>query len=320
MHTVQIYGMTVRSFLPLPGPKAFGEEPDVDLRRSPDHAPPPFEPNLHSRLYVNPDRQDGRLPEVEFHRRHGWDCLRYPGYVDFFFSGNGPVVCRPHPKATTEVLQALVLGPLCALLLELRGTICLHASAIRVGQAAVALAGESGAGKSTLTAWFVDHGHPLLADDILPLRIRAGNCLAVPGYPQLKLSREALRTLNAAAKKECTGSIGDKQTVAVGQGWGTFAPAAVPLQVVYVLDRGVASQNRISIEPLSPKSGFVELLRFGFCARLASVLELSSTRFKVLVEAGNRVTVRRLRFPRDLRLLGAVERAICDDLARWRAG
>ncbi|NQT17919.1 MAG: hypothetical protein HQ582_34525 [Planctomycetes bacterium] len=320
MHTVQIYRRTVRSFLPLPGPEVFGEEPDIDLICSPDHAPRPFEPDLDSRLYSNPDPQEGRVPLVEFHRRGGWHCLRYPESVDFFFRDRGPVACFPRPEVAPEVLQALVLGPLCAVLLELQGVICLHASAVCLGESAVGLAGQSGAGKSTLTASLVDHGHPLLADDILPLEIRGEDCLAVPGYPQLKLSRDALRKVDACAEAQITGSIGDKETVAVGQGWGAFFPAPVPLRVVYVLDRGVASRGKVSIEPLPPRGGFVELLRFGFCARLASALGLSPKRFEFLAEAGNCIAVRRLRFPNDLSLLEDVERAICDDLARLCEG
>ena len=320
VHTVQIYKRTVRSFLPLPGLEVFGEEPDIDLIRGSDHAPRPFEPDLDSRLYSNPDPQEGRIPLVEFHRRDGWHCLRYPESVDFFFSDRGPVACFPQPGVAPDVLQALILGPLCAVLLELQGVICLHASAVCMAGAAVGLAGQSGAGKSTLTAWLVDHGHPLLADDILPLEIRGEDCLAVPGYPQLKLSRAALRKTNTRAKQQVTGSIGDKEIVAVGQGWGAFSRAPVPLQAVYVLDRGAGSNGSISIEPLPPQGSFVELLRFGFCARLACALGLSPRRFEFLAEASNRIAVRRLRFPDDLSLLGDVERAIRNDLARLCEG
>ena len=315
MPTVRIYEMTVRSFLPLPGHEALGEDPDIDLIRSPDHAPRPFEPDLDSRIYVNPDLDNGSPPQVEFHRQGRWNCLRYPEYVDFYFSGPGPVLCFLRPGATPEILQTVILGPLCAVLLELRGTICLHANAVTVGGVAVGLAGRSGAGKSTLAAMLVDQGCALLTDDVLPLRIYANRCLAVPGYPQLRLSRGALCGVEAAANEHAMGALDDKARVAVGQGWGAFAASPATLRVVYVLDCDAATPGSVTIEPLPPQRGFVELLRFGFCARLVGSLGLSAARFRALAEASSRSAVRRLRFPHNLNLLPDVQRAISDDLA-----
>lgn len=80
--------------------------------------------------------------------------------------------------------SALLLGPGLPLLLFARGLLCLHASAVAQGGAAVLFLGDSGRGKSTLAARL---GAPRLADDIVPCSGEAGGIQVLPHFPQLKL-------------------------------------------------------------------------------------------------------------------------------------
>ncbi|MFI5329496.1 MAG: hypothetical protein ACHQ2F_00455 [Desulfobaccales bacterium] len=89
--------------------------------------------------------------------------------------------------ATPEYLATYLLGPVLGILLRLRGTPCLHGSAVAVGAQALGLLGPPGAGKSTTAAAFACLGYPVLTDDIIALKEEGGEYLAFPGNPRLCL-------------------------------------------------------------------------------------------------------------------------------------
>jgi hypothetical protein len=65
----------------------------------------------------------------------------------------------------------------------LRGLEAMHASAVAVGEQAIALAGRPGAGKSTTAAALRRAGAVFLTDDVLALESRDGELIAHPGAP-----------------------------------------------------------------------------------------------------------------------------------------
>ena len=82
-----------------------------------------------------------------------------------------------------------------ALLLRLRGAACVHASAVSIGDRAVALVGPSGSGKSTIAAALVHRGATLIAEDVLPLATGEGGIVAIPAYAGIRLWPEAVTLL-----------------------------------------------------------------------------------------------------------------------------
>ncbi len=308
--------MTVGSFLPLPGTAVSGNKPQVNLLCGTEHGLPPFPASGATCVYTNPASCGDDPAEVEFHRSGRWFCLRYPHYVEFYFSLEGTVFCYPQERATESILQSLFLGPCCAVWLELRGVPCLHASAVAVDDRAMAIAGNTGCGKSTLAAWLVAGNVALLADDIVALRADGPRCFALPGYPQMKLSPEAFDSLPKEAKCQPHGTLGGKYLVSVGNRWGRFAGDAVPLDVIYVLHHDGGDSPTARIEALSSKESFTELLRLGFCVRLVSALGLAAQRFEKLTRIANRVMVCRLHLPKDLARLGEIRQILLDDFAR----
>jgi len=113
--------------------------------------------------------------------------------------GARQVLCAPGDEDWRRVLVAQVLPVVAAL----RGLHVIHASAVSIGDGAVALAGASGVGKSTLAAELARAGHPMLADDVLALRLEHGVPVAEPGVSLPELPR---------------------------------APHAMPLRALYLLD------------------------------------------------------------------------------------
>ncbi|NJL81867.1 MAG: hypothetical protein HC890_00665 [Chloroflexaceae bacterium] len=99
------------------------------------------------------------------------------------------------PSLTLEDAALYLLGPVMGFLVRRRGRICLHASAVAVGDRALALVGPSGSGKSTTAAALTQQGYPAVSDDVLPLVERDNGFLAVPGYPRLRLWEDSVEVL-----------------------------------------------------------------------------------------------------------------------------
>jgi hypothetical protein len=311
MHAAGLYGWCVRSDLPLPGAPTADREPDVEFVRAPAGEPTPFEPGPDSCVYRSADGAAAATGVMELHRRGAWYCLRCTEFADYYFTDGRRVTYSAAAATPPEVIVALFAGPVCAVLMELAGRPCLHASAVRIGPATVALAGNSGAGKSTLAAALVEAGYPLVSDDILPLVIGGGECRAVPGYPGMKLDAR-----RAAPAGPWTAVVpgSDKNAVPVGRGWGTFVSNPALLAAVYILERDPAAAGDVRVERLSPAEGLMELIRFSFCARLVERLGMQPRRLGLLAEAARTVRVRRLRYPSGPDHLARVRTAIAHDL------
>ena len=80
-----------------------------------------------------------------------------------------------------------LLGPVMGFILRLKGTVCLHASAVAIDDRAIALLGLPGSGKSTMAAAFARFGFPVLADDVVALSDKGDHFLVQPAYPRVNL-------------------------------------------------------------------------------------------------------------------------------------
>jgi hypothetical protein len=86
-------------------------------------------------------------------------------------------------SSTREDTLSYLHGGLTGLALRLRGVLALHASAVVLGDLAIALVGESGAGKSTTAAALAREGDVVLCDDLATLTIDGDGGYVVHGGP-----------------------------------------------------------------------------------------------------------------------------------------
>ncbi len=107
----------------------------------------------------------------------------------------GPVAWLVDDRGCGDLPPRPVLG----FVLRLRGTTCLHASAVTIGGSAIALLGPPNAGKSTTAASLRGSGYPVIADDIVALVERDGGLCVQPAYPQLRLWPESVALLYGTA-------------------------------------------------------------------------------------------------------------------------
>ena len=96
---------------------------------------------------------------------------------------------------TLEDTATYLLGPVMGFVMLLRGVVCLHASAVAVGDEAIALLGPAGSGKSTTAAAFAERGYSILAEDVVTLDDRGDHFLVRPGYGCIRLWPAAVKAL-----------------------------------------------------------------------------------------------------------------------------
>ena len=94
-----------------------------------------------------------------------------------------------HGSLAESRIAEYVSGMTLAVVLQQRGALVLHASAVDLGGAVVAFTGPSGAGKSTTASVFAARGYPVVTDDFLPLHVNGSHVRCLGGTGTLKLLR-----------------------------------------------------------------------------------------------------------------------------------
>jgi hypothetical protein len=223
------------------------------------------------------------------------------------------IVIDPLPEAEEGAIRAYLLGPIMSMVAHQRGLLVLHASAVIVGEAAVAFMGMSGMGKSTIAAAFAARGHAVLSDDVIAISVDpSGRASVSPGSRQLKLSDESAVQL---------GSEKSAHSVEIAsnfpkRGWRVAGPAIdepIQLKRIYELQDAPSEEEIIN---LSPPDAFAPLLRNSY---LLGVLEATGTQKmhfqQVAKVASGLVAVKTLRRRRSLAALPEVVRRVEEDLA-----
>lgn len=234
------------------------------------------------------------------------DLLCWPEVGAFAVWSGREILVEPRAGADERTLRLFLLGPVLAVLLRQRGYLLLHASAVAVDGEAVLFAGGAGWGKSTTAAALCARGHGLVTDDVAVLRGGRGRTTVLPGYPQLKLWPNTLRSLREDPERlpRCNPRLEKRARPAVRE----FSPAPLPLGRIYVLRRGGAP----GISPLRPQEALAELVRHTYGAFGVG----ERAHFLRCARIIREVPVRGLRRRESLRRLSELARLVDDDLAR----
>jgi hypothetical protein len=198
-----------------------------------------------------------------------------------------------------RLLGLLLVGLASTFVLHQRGVACLHGSAVRIGDDAIAFLGPKGQGKSTMAAGFLRQGATLLTDDVLPLCESDSGIEGVPSLPMMKLWGQSVTGALELDHEfpNLTANL-NKKLFTLDDRFG-FASSATRLRAFYVLERYeplAAGSEQITIEPLSQRDGLMALVTqttlgpYLSTAEMAKLLPLYS---RLLVQA----PVRCVRFP-----------------------
>ena len=217
------------------------------------------------------------------------------------------------------VVEVQLLGIVLACWLEWQGIPTLHASAVVVDDHAVAVLSTGGGGKSSSAVTLMQAGHPLLADDIVPVERSGEACIGRPGYPQMRMwPEQAEHFLGHYEDLEIVYPGYSKRRVPVEEnGLGSFCAVSRPLARLYlperrkVVDWGV----RTEITPVPRREALMALIGHSFVPHLVEAMGLQSRRLGFFAEMISRVPVRRVIYPSGLDHLPRVRRAILNDLS-----
>lgn len=216
-------------------------------------------PDVRIRIAEVPERLSGNQPpgvEAEISAKEV--LLRVPHVGRYLIRNGCEILVQTEPGVEARNLRLFLLGSALGALYFQRGYFPLHASVVVIDGKAVAFAGDSGSGKSTMAAWMHTQGYPLLCDDVCVVRFGAADApLAYPGYPRLKLWRDALAQFEIdCAELQRDYFRADKFHLPVSD---RFWIDPVPLQHIYFL-RFVEDAAAPSIEDIHSAHG-VHLIR-----------------------------------------------------------
>lgn len=297
MYNYVAYGLGIHSFLPLPELLVDDVPADVTVRlgdtgySSPEHSG-----NVH---YFSPNAKETRL------------FLRDVGSISV--RKGRDIVIDPIPGVEDRLLRLLILGPALGVLLQQRGRLVLHASAVAVASKAVLFLGRSGWGKSTMAAALYARGHDIVADDVTAIKVGKATDIpmVVPGFPQLKLWPEAAAS-SLGDVPETLPRVNprlDKRARRIAHG---FTQASLPVGRIYVLDEG----EKHEVELLEPQDALIELISHSYCVGLLEGAGASALHFLQCASIVNNVTISRLKRHRSLSALSDLAQLIEEDLDR----
>lgn len=123
--------------------------------------------------------------------------LEIDGVGRYLIRHGNEIIIEPHPDVTEEEILLFLLGSAFGALLNQRGFLVLHASAICTEKGAVLFTGHSGAGKSTTLQAFIDKGYNKLSDDTIAVYYDESvkKIMVLPSFPNTKLWQKSADVL-----------------------------------------------------------------------------------------------------------------------------
>ena len=277
--------------------------PDYQLDEARAQAP------LDERPYHQWTLPDGQ-PWLAFRRCPGGFLLRFPGLADFRVSDDGlEVACAPVPGTAAETVDHLYLNQVLPLMLGRQGKLVFHASAVALGEGAVAFVGASGRGKSTLATGFAAAGAGFLADDGMVLEEAEGRWRVQPGHPSVRLRDDS----RAALLGSDAGHVGGVRFAAKmrmpAQARLRHVDRTLPLRAAYFLGPGEA--RTVSLDRLSGAEAMREWVGHAFVLDVEDRPGLAA-HFAGLAGLAEAVPCYRLDYPRRFEELERVRKLILE--------
>lgn len=105
---------------------------------------------------------------------------------------NGKSIYYQNLGADQGTLKLFTLSEALGIALWQKGIFLFHGSAVKVKNEALIFLGHPGAGKSTTATAFWKNGNIILSDDLTAVQINGNKAYVIPGFPQLKVWKNAL--------------------------------------------------------------------------------------------------------------------------------
>ena len=234
-HFYHLLGLTVASEIECPELVQAAATDAVDIRITLEHVP---------KIMVQPASTNGST-QID----KGIFQFLIDGVARYRVEKGRCIRIDPSQGASPGDVRLYLLGMSMGALLHQRGLLPLHVCAVALNGEVQAFCGASGAGKSTLAAALHRRGLPLLCDDVgVAVPDAEGGVLFYPGFPRIKLWRDALDHFginDGSLTRDLSGS--DKFHLMLHE---TFRRQPLPLRRLYDLEQGDAL-SAPQIEPVT---------------------------------------------------------------------
>lgn len=213
--------------------------------------------------------------------------------ADFLLTGGREIRVMPKPAAVPAHIRAFLLGWAMGAVLQQRGRVGLHGSAVATAVGAQVFCGPSGAGKSTLAHLLAERGYPILDDNIAALSPTASGTQVEPGVRRLRLWDDAITAHPSAWQgRETVPNTDRKFTMAPPV--DRMQETALPLATVHVLERGAP---RFAMEPVRGAARYALLRQQIFCPHFLPGTGASAAITSALIVLADRTPVVRVSIP-----------------------
>ena len=218
--------------------------------------------------------------------------FRYADDTEFVIEKAGTEVwAKWSDPLTLEDTATYLLGPVMGFVMLLRGVVCLHASAVAIGDKAIALLGPAGSGKSTTAAAFAARGYSVLAEDVVTLDDRGDQFLVRPGYPCIRLWPAAVKALYGSETHlpkltpnwdKCYLDLNDN-----------FQREPLPLAAIYHLSERRPDATAPFLQALDRADGLMSLVANTYATKLMDK-QMRAREFELLTRVVQNVPLRRV--------------------------
>jgi hypothetical protein len=289
------YGMVLCADVPLPGLIGVPDQELVDVHVWLKSTPPwaAVNESAGEYWYRNSERTVLRIRCLD---QGSYLRLTYQDGTRFVLDWQGTRIWATWPKVLTlEDAVTYLVGPVMGMLLYLHGVTCLHASAVAVGNRAVALLGAPGAGKSTTAAAFAKLGYAVLSDDVVPLAEGEGAFWIHPGYPRVCLWPQSVAALYGYSDAlPLITPTWDKRYLDLTRNGCRFQSQPLPLAAIYCLGERRADLPVPLIERLPGTVGLIHLVANTYGNYLPDINAMRARQFQLFGRIVAKVPVRRV--------------------------
>jgi hypothetical protein len=218
---------------------------------------------------------------------------------------------------TLEDTATYLLGPIMGFVMLLRGVVCLHASAIAVGDEVIAFVGPAGAGKSTTAAAFSERGYSVLAEDVMTLDDRQDHFLVRPAYPCIRLWPASVKALYGTETflPKLTPNWDKRYLDLTAR---RFQERPLKLAAIYYLDERRDDPAAPFVEPLDRAEGMMLLVANTYSTKLMDKT-MRAREFGLLARVLRDVPLRRVVPHAEVTRISGLCSAILEDFGRGSA-
>lgn len=312
------YGIRLHADIPIPGLLSSSLADEIDVKVWLKSVPGWIEDKLTAQRairYSSPCQDEQEKPTLRvWEIAGGYFHLIYSDATEFIVNPMGTEIWARWPdELTLEDTATYLLGPVMGFVMILRGTICLHASAIAFDDKAIAMLGPRSAGKSTTAAAFARLGYSVLTDDVVALDDRGDSFLIQPGYPRLRLWPDSVDALfgEGDALPLLTPNWDKRYLDLTGQEY-KFQQKSLPLAAVYILGDRSDDPRAPFVQAVSANTGMMALVANTYATYLKDKA-MRAQEFDLLNRILNHVPLRHVTPNADTAYLSRLCEVILDD-------